>query len=311
MDGKDGELMTTRQLTLDDLGEVVDLAFVAFADAALPSSYSALQEYDTIQYIAQFELSSPFVYGIGVTFKSKLVAMAFVKKVDITALDLVLVHPAYQNRKIGKHLLSLINAYVKDDFSVRMLADATDNKTCALFSSFGMEFKEIVTLLTADDDFVVDLSLLSRANTDYVVRPMTEQDISYCSSLHVIVNNFPRVLEMAMAMKDKLALPHVLERNGVIVGYTCGFTYTGHTCCLDKTDFYILLAHYKFINKHAYSKTNFLSKFHLFLPANVYPDILTNCLKMGMKIAKLCVMMVRGAYYPPREGCVYTQSIIW
>jgi len=307
------EDVIVRRLVKEDLEELTQLSFATFADVAFTTNTYAtlqdLQEYETTRYLVEFELNSPFVYGIGMTLHGRIIAMAFIKKVDITALDLVIVHPDYQDRGIGNKLLSEIAVHTKEDFSVRMLADVANKKVCAMFSNFGMEFKEIITVLSGDN-FVMDAELLKTANPNYVVRLMTDQDVSTCSSLHVLVNNFPRTLEMAMLTKDRTSMPHVLERNGVIVGYSCGFTYTGHTCCLDKTDFFILLAHYKFINKTS-SSTNFLSKFHLFLPANIYPDILTSCLRMGMKIDKMMVMMVKGGYYPPREGCIYTQSIIW
>lgn len=54
---------------------------------------------------------------------------------------------------------------------------------------------------------------------------MTEQDISACSNIHVLVNSMARNIELNMLMRDFMYAPHVLERDGLIVGYSCGFTY--------------------------------------------------------------------------------------
>jgi ribosomal protein S18 acetylase RimI-like enzyme len=305
------EDVVVRQLGVQDLEEAAELAFVGFSDLALATNTpSFLQDYSTTREVLEFELTSPYVQGIGIVMQGKLVGMGFVKKIDVTALDLIVVHPEYQNKKIGTQLLGILQEITKEDFSVRMLAEIGNKKACALLSKMGMEFKQIIAVLTADN-FEMDNSILSNVNTNYVVRLMTDQDISKCSSLHVLVNNIPRMLETAMLMELRnYAQPHVLERNGEIVGYSCGFTYTGHTCCLDKSDFYVLLAHHKFINK-TQDGTNFLSKFHMFLPASCYPDVLANCLKMGMRIEKFSVMVVKGAYYQPRDGSIYLPSLIW
>lgn len=88
-----------------------------------------------------------------------------------------------------------------------------------------------------------------------------------------------RLWVILLVLRIYLHCHEVLRFHSVVFDPT---RYGGHSCCLNSTDIYLLLAHNRTINnRQNANETQLTTEFYFLLPVMIYPEILRNCLLMG------------------------------
>lgn len=245
------------------------------------------------------------VTAILAILKDSVVGCVFLLKCDeIFGVDVLAVSPKYQGHHIGRQLMNKIIEVAHEDRPLRLVTDAYNSVAVSLYLTSSFHILEPLSVLVGE----LKPGMLSPL-PDVVIRRMTESDVPKCDSMCRHINGFSRKKEILSlllppsGMPSSSVIPHVLECNGDIVGYSCGLTFEGHTCCLDPKYFANILDSWKLLNGE--------NPLKIFFPVRLYPDLEIMCLKAGLKHQKTCLLMGRGQYTPPKEDCFNIPSVVY
>jgi len=214
-----------------------------------------------------------------------IVGVNFLHEGDrVRAVGPIAVDPGSQGNGIGRMLMQAVLDRAGPAAQVRLLQDAFNARSLALYASLGFAVKEPVLLMTG----------MPRGPASFTstVRRMRSTDIPACAALCKAVHGITRTHELASPspMRD----PMVIERDGRITGYMTAPSVwlLNHGVGESPADLRGLIVGAAAITRQPAS---------LLLPVRGSP-MLEWALEQGLRVVKPMTLMARGSYYHPRSA---------
>lgn len=197
----------------------------------------------------------------------------------IAGLGPVSVDPAVQNRGVGRRLMQALldRAQERHFAGVRLLQSAFHLRSLSLYANLGFAVREPV--------MVMSKPTAPRPVTGFYVRPATAGDEPACEALCTKVHGFSRIGEFRDAVVQGVA--RVVERDGRLTGYACGFGYFGQAVAEGNDDLKALI-----------QSAEEIGGVGLLIPVR-NADLYRWCLSAGMRALLPMTLMTMGLYNEP------------
>jgi len=214
--------VTIRSATQADTaaaGRVLYAAFKTVADrhGFLPDFVNVEQATMVVTHL----VSQPTFFGVVAESGSRIVGSNFLAEADpIRAVGPISVDPALQHTGVGRILMEAVLERGRTAPGIRLVQDAFNAASMALYASLGFAVREPLVLLHGRPTGSRDRSVL--------VRPMRTDDLDACAALCERVHGTPRTGELQSALRG--LTPVVAERGGQVVAYatTLAFWQVAH-----------------------------------------------------------------------------------
>ena len=166
-------------------------------------------------------LSNPGFYSVVVENEEKVVGSNFLdERGPIAGVGPITVHPASQNRTIGRRLMGAVldRASERRAPGVRLLQSAFHNRSLCLYTKLGFETRETISKMSG--------APLGLKFPGYDVRPARAPDLAACNALCQRVHGHHRGGELEDAIKAGSAC--VVEHLGKITAYATDVAFFAH-----------------------------------------------------------------------------------
>jgi GNAT superfamily N-acetyltransferase len=238
---------------------------------------------DIAQSMTTIFINHPKFFGVAAEIGGELAGLNFLSERNaIRGVGPMVVDPKLHGRGIGRVLMNAVIARGKDAPGIRLVQDAANTVSLALYSSLGFEIREPLFLMFGKPR--------SEPPSGYQIRPMQADDLTECNELCYRAHGFDRSGELVDAMTHFGSL--VLLRRGRIVAYATAPTLwvMNHGVAESDKDLKALLAH------AAFTRGTPLS---LLVPGR-NASLLQWCLAEGLRVAKPMTLMTLGTYQDPK-----------
>jgi predicted N-acetyltransferase YhbS len=208
---------------------------------------------------------------------------------SIFGIGPVSVDPSFQNRGIGRTLMSAVldRTREKNAPGVRLLQAAFHNRSLSLYTKLGFDVREPMSCMQGEP--------FEARIEGCAVRPATAADVDCCNQVCERVHGHNRAGELRDAINQGTAL--VVEHNGRITGYAAGFGYFGHAVAEANIYLQALIGAAKNISG----------------PGIIVPtrnaELFRWCLHNGLRVLFPLTLMTRGLYNEPTGA--YLPSILY
>lgn len=265
-------------LDAEPCGRVIYEAFAHIADRHgfppdFPSANAAAE-------LAQALIANPSTFGVVAEVEGRVVGSNFLTEGDpIRGVGPITVAPEVQGGGIGRQLMQAVLARASGAVGVRLLQDAFNMRSIALYASLGFAVREPVLVMAGRP--------AGHPPEDTAIHPMTEEDLDACDTLCIRVHGISRRNELADAIRSRAAL--VAEREGRITAYMTAprFWIANHGVAESEADMAALI-----VGAASTAPVSFL------LPTRQTARF-NWCLTQGMKAVKPMTLMTRGEYQNP------------
>lgn len=236
---------------------------------------------ETAVQIATGQIEDPTCYGVVATAGGRIVGSNFLTEGDpIRGVGPISVDPDFQDAGVGRLLMEAVIRRGADARGVRLLQDAFNTKSMALYAALGFEVREPVAVMTGRPRGI--------APDGATVRPMAPTDLAAADALARHVHGYARGTELRGALAR--GTPVVLERAGRLVGYmtTPGLWLLNHAVAETPADMMALI--------HGSGQAGPIG----FLLPIRQAEVFRWCLAQGFTIEKPMTLMTRGEFEAPR-----------
>ncbi|HTV28291.1 MAG TPA: GNAT family N-acetyltransferase [Xanthobacteraceae bacterium] len=285
--------ITVRNATLADAGICGRIIYEAFKTVAdrhgfapdFPSAAPAME-------FAKVLTSHPSIFGIVAEVGGRVVGSNFLWERDsIRGVGPLTVEPGDQGHGIGRRLMAAVLTRARSAAGVRLVQDAFNTSSIALYASLGFVVREPLLLLQGvpKDQPVADAA----------VRPLTEADVGICDTIANRVHGNERGGELRDALR--FLKPLVVERHGRVRGYLTmpSFWPANHAVAETDEDMQALILGAAALGREPLS---------MILPTR-QSELFRWCLSEGFQVLKPLTLMTIGAYQEPRGA--YFPSVIY
>jgi len=235
-------------------------------------------------------LGHPGFYSVVAEQDGRVVGSNFLdERSSVHGIGPITVDPAGQNRGVGGRLMQdVIDRSARQGAAgVRLLQAGFHNRSLCLYSMLGFRTREPVSILQGPS--------LRQKFIGYEVRPAVPTDLEACNRLCRQVHGFDRGGELGDAIARQSA--SVVEHQGRVTGYTAGIAFTDHSVAETNTGLMALIG-----SAPAFGGPGFL------LPTRNH-EVLTWCLKGGLKLVYQMTLMSIGLYNEPTGA--YMPSVLY
>lgn len=233
--------------------------------------------------LAEALVADPAIFSLAAEADGHVVGSNFLWEGDpVRGVGPITVDPQYQGGGIGWQLMTAVLERAGPGARVRLVQDAFNTRSVALYASLGFEVKEPLLLLRGSPRVV--------GQHGVVARPLAEADLPACDMLCEAVHGVARAHELRQALR--LFKPVVVERAGRITGYLTApaFWLMNHGVAETVEDMRALLGGAAAMGSEPIS---------LLLPTR-QAELFRWCLSAGMRVVKPMTLMARGDYQDPR-----------
>ena len=212
----DLRLRTAEPADADEVARIVFEAFAGIHDRhVFPRDFPTLE---AAAALTEAFIAHPSIWGVVAERDGRIVGSNFVdERGPIRGVGPITVDPGVQETGVGRRLMQAALDRSAGAAGVRLLQDAFNTRSLALYASLGFRVTDPVALLSGRPR--------SRPIPGYTVRPLTAGDIPGAAALSLGVHGFERTNEV----RDALAAPHlepvVATRNGRIAAYATTLTF--------------------------------------------------------------------------------------
>lgn len=230
--------------------------------------------------IMDFLLRDPGFYSVVAELNGRVVGSNFLdERNPIAGLGPISVHPAAQNKSIGRHLMTDAHqrAAQRKFPGVRLVQAAFHNRSLALYAGLGYDVREPLACVQG--------TISPAAVPGYRVRPATESDLDDCNHLCHRIHGHNRAGELRDSITQGSA--RVAEHDGRITGYATLIGFFGHAVGDSNKDLQALIS-----AAGTFAGPGFL------LPTR-NTDLLRWCLTQGLRITQPLTLMSMGTYNDP------------
>lgn len=240
--------------------------------------------------LARAQIADPSVFGVVAELDGQVIGSNFLMEGDaIRGVGPITVDPKTQGTGVGRRLMQAVLERSSGAKGVRLLQDAFNMRSIALYSSLGFTVREPVIVMTGRPE--------GNLPADTVVRPMIEQDIDACDALCRKVHGISRRGELVNAVGS--LTPLVAERNGGITAYMTvpSFWIANHGVADSEEDMRALIVEAAVIGPVS------------FLIPTRQTSLFNWCLAQGMRAVKPMTLMTMGDYRQPDRP--YVPSVFY
>jgi predicted N-acetyltransferase YhbS len=281
--GEDIMTLHTRATTPSDAeacGRIIYGAFKGIADRhGFPPDFPSIE---VATELAQALIASPSVFGVVAEEDGRVVGSNFLKEGDaVRAVGPITVDPQAQGSGVGWRLMQAVLARASGAVGVRLLQDAFNMRSIALYSSLGFEVQEPVLVMAGQPT--------GKPPAGTTVRSMRDQDLEPCDALCIRVHGISRRSDLADALRH--LAPLVAEREGRIAAYMTApsFWIANHGVAECEDDMRALI-----VGAAAATATPVS-----FLLPTRQAALFRWCLGQGMRALKPMTLMTMGEYRTP------------
>jgi predicted N-acetyltransferase YhbS len=271
-------------------GRIIHGAFKGIADAhGFPPDFPSVE---AGTQLAAMLIAHPSVFGVVAEEGGRVVGSNFLAEGDpILAVGPITVDPAHQGGGTGRRLMEAVLDRAKGAAGVRLVADAFNTRSVALYASLGFEVREPLLLMRGTPR--------SRPAPGFAVRPLAADDIGACARLCAAVHDVERTAELRDALHA--FTPFAVERQGQMTGYLTApsFWLANHGVAETDGDMQALIAGAAAASPEPVS---------FLLPAR-QASLFRWCLGQGLRVAKPMTLMAMGAYREP--GSAWFPSVFY
>jgi GNAT superfamily N-acetyltransferase len=209
--------VTLREVLPGDVDACARILFEAFAGIddhhRFPRDFPVLEAAEGV--IGMWS-EHPAIWGVLAEVDGRIVGSNFLdERGPIKGVGPISVDPAGQDAGVGRKLMQAVLDRGAGARGIRLLQDAFNMRSLALYESLGFDVREPVAVIGgATRSGLVD-------GVD--VRPLEERDLGACAGLCQEVHGFERTNELRDARKA--LAPFVAERDGRIVAYASSVTF--------------------------------------------------------------------------------------
>ena len=272
---------------LPAIGRIVYSAFKSIADRHnFPLDFPTPE---AAQGLTQVFANHPRIYGVVAESDGVVVGSNFLDQRDaIAAVGPITVDPGAQSTGVGRRLMQAVIDHGRqtDAPGIRLVQDAFNTVSLALYTSLGFDAREPLALMTG--------KTRATPGAGAEVRPLRESDLEACADLCRRVHGFDRVNELRDAMG--MFNPMVLLRDGRVVAYASAppFWPLNHGVAETEEDLRELLT-----GASAAAQAPLM----LLVPTR-RSDFFRWCLAQGLRVVKPMTLMSMGDYREP-AGAFY------
>lgn len=234
--------------------------------------------------LAQALFSNPHVFAVAAESGGRVVGSNFLWEPDaISAVGPITVEPGAQARGAGRRLMEAVIERGRGAAGVRLVQDAFNTASLALYASLGFEVREPLALMQG--------GVKEAAPGGFEVRPLRAEDFDACAELCERVHGFSRAGDLRGA--PPFVTSYVATRGGRVVAYASAphFWPLNHAVAEGDEEMCALLA----------------GAFHAgggrpltFLLPTRQAALFRWCLRNGLRVVKPLTLMTTGAYQEPR-----------
>ena len=242
--------------------------------------------------LAQSFIAHPKIFGVVAEQDGRVVGSNFLSEGDdIRGVGPITVDPRAQGGGIGRRLMEAVLERGSGAAGIRLLQDAFNMGSLALYASLGFEVRAPVLVMSGRP--------ASKPPEGTTVRSMTEHDLDASNALCTRIHGFSRSSELADAVQ--VLAPVVVERDGRVTGYLTAPTFwiANHGVAETEDDMRALILGAGAANTEPLS----------FLLPIRQASLFRWCLGEGLKAAKPMTLMAIGEYRTP-EGS-YIPSVFY
>jgi predicted N-acetyltransferase YhbS len=280
--------ITIRAATTNDAhacGRIIHDAFKSIADAHgfspdFPSVEAGVQ-------LASILIAAPSVFGVVAEADGQVVGSNFLAEGDtVRAVGPITVDPGFQGGGVGRRLMEAVLERAKGAAGVRLVQDAFNTRSIALYASLGFEVKEPLQLMRG--------TVRSAPPLGFGVRILVAEDLGTCAALCTAVHRVERTAELRNALQS--FTPFVVERDNRVTGYLSAATFwlTNHGVAETEADMRALIAGAAAASAEPVS---------FLLPVR-QARLFRWCLEEGLRVVKPMTLMAMGQYQEPK-GCFF------
>lgn len=270
-----------------DTGAVARIMYEAFRRFHESRGFAPdFPDLETAAGLAAAQIDDPSCYGVVAVAGGRVVGSNFLSEGDpIRGVGPISVDPDFQDGGVGRLLMQAVIERGAKARGVRLLQDAFNTKSMALYASLGFRVREPLAVMTGQPRGLMPAGAR--------VRPMTPADLAQADDLARRVLGYPRGVELRAALAR--GAPVVLERDGRIAGYMTmpGLWLLNHAVADTQADLMALI-----LGAGAAS-----GPIGVLIPIR-YAELFRWCLAQGLAIVKPMTLMTRGEYAEPRGAWI-------
>ena len=285
----DLEIRPATPADIDACGRIIYEAFKGIAEEhRFPPDFPTVE---AATQLASLFINHPAIFGVVAESDGHVVGSNFLdERNPIRGLGPITVDPGSQARGIGRRLMQAVLERGRAAVGIRLLQDAFNTRSIALYGSLGFDVKEPILLMSGTPT--------SRPPADVEVRPLGSEDLAACSALCTRVHGFERTDELSDALK--LFSPVVALRRGRITAYasTATFWPLNHGVAETEADMRALML----------GAAGLTSEPLAFLLPVRQADLFRWCLAEGLRVVKPMTLMTSGQYRDP-AGCYFVSVL--
>jgi GNAT superfamily N-acetyltransferase len=284
--------VTLRPIEPADRDEAARIVYEAFA--GIHDRHGFARDFPTLEAALQLTtgfVAHPSIWGVVAEIDGRIVGSNFLdERGPIRGVGPITVDPVAQGRGVGRRLMEAVIDRGADAAGVRLLQDAFNTQSLALYASLGFDVAEPVALMGGRP--------LTAGIAGVEVRGLHEADLAECERLHRRVHGFERSTELRDALAAPGLSPVIAIRDGRIVAYATTLTFfpAAHAVGETEADMFALLAG---ALAGAEAPASFL------LPTR-QAELFRACLAAGLRVVKPMTYMTLGEYREPSGAWIPT-----
>lgn len=273
-----------------DADEVARIVFEAFA--GIHDRHQFPRDFPTPEAAAGLTsafIAHPGIWGVVAEVDGRVVGSNFLdERGPIAGVGPITVDPGAQQRGVGRRLMEAVLERGAGAAGIRLLQDAFNAQSLALYASLGFEVREPVVVIGGTPG--------SAPAPGVEVRPLERGDVEACERLHLRVHGFERTNELRDALETPGLEPVVAIREGRVVAYATTLTFfaAAHGVAESESDMADLIAD---ALADADAPASFL------LPTRQH-ELLRRALESGLRVVKPMTYMTIGEYRPARGAWI-------
>jgi GNAT superfamily N-acetyltransferase len=227
--------ITVRPVEPDDAEECARIVFEAFG--AIHDYHRFQRDFPALEMAAGLMsvfVPHPMIWGVVAEVDGRIAGSNFLdERSPIRGVGPITVAPEGQNAGVGRKLMEAVIERGKDAPGIRLLQDAFNMRSLALYESLGFDVKEPVAVITGKPR--------SEPTSRAEVRPLAEEDLEGCETLCARVHGYDRTGELRDA--SHAFTPFVARREGTVVAYASAVSFwpMNHGVAEDEEDMKELL----------------------------------------------------------------------
>jgi predicted N-acetyltransferase YhbS len=231
-------------------------------------------------------LHNPNSWGVLAERQGKTLGSIFLHEFPpspVAVIGPLTVHPSAEGGGAGKMLMdaALTQAHNQNHDQIRLVQSPSHIRSFVLYTKCGFTLREPL-LLMQGQPLLKDSNNTSNVNVRLV---RNDNDVSVCNELCKSVHGFSREMELRQAKDQGVAT--IIERDGVVTGYSAGIGILGHAVAKSNEDLKLLIA-----NASAILGPGF------FVPAR-NQEVIIWLLENGFQIGWPANLMTIGPYREP------------